>query len=227
MPPSRVQGTAGEAGAATLGLTLNSIVSGHVILVSFCGLGAASGSSSVTNTGGGTYHQVDTIFTGGNGVEHGYITGASGNTTVTMGFSGGAATTGCIEEMTAGTLDKHNFSAGNTVAANGTLATAVTTTAVDYCWSWAVDAVGNGGTAQTVGAPYTQRDTNVTFPIADGDATQGSSGLITATWTFNVATTGAAVGVMAFSTSSSFVPDEDYFKPNSPWPVDPTTTVFS
>jgi hypothetical protein len=198
--PSRVQGCAAETGAASSSCTLSGVVSGHIIVVAGVGLGT-SGAFSLSDNCGGTYVVLDSYSVSASSGQ-GYSTGSSGTCIITVTAASAAATTIVAEEITAGTAAQHTYSHNQTTTCPttcSTVAASVTTTATDYVFSWYTDANANGGSHGSVAAPFTFRDFNNVFPIVDADATQGSSGLITATWTPNVATTFAAVGVMAFA----------------------------
>jgi hypothetical protein len=118
---------------------------------------------------------------------------------VTFSSSGGGGfLTGVVEEITPSTLDKHSLLANQSVSAGGALTTtSVTTSAADYAFSYAVDAMASGG-APTVSSPFTGHDVHYVYGEADGDYTQLASGVITASWTFGNATPGATVGMMTF-----------------------------
>jgi hypothetical protein len=211
--PTRVQGIGCETHASSVTCILGSSVTPGDLLVWAGSAAYGGGAAAVTASDncGGTYTVVDTGNAGGGstnlGTAQGYSTGSHGSCTVTFTATNAPNdVTGVVEEITPGTLDVHSIKLGQSVTGGGTLTTTpVTTTATDYAFSFAVDAVGNGG-SPNVASPFTVHDSDSPFGISDADFTQSGAGAVTASWTIISTTTAAAAGMMTFeSTGASLV----------------------
>jgi len=183
---------------------LTGVISTHTLHV----FGRSNTNTPFTISGcGGTWTSYDgAVADTNNYVMQATGTGISGSCTVNCNSTAAYAISCGIIEINTGYVPdsgKHNIQVLGSMATSITT-TSVTTTAADYCVSGSVDDLSGDTSAPTLSAGTVQAS-DIIFPLAVGDQTQGGAGAITFTWNAFQAGAMPVASVFCFTPPTSTV----------------------